>query len=53
LPFGFIYSTGNRPKPAWTPAGAPQQKALAFLAKSTLPRLCLLWFNMSELLYVD
>jgi len=35
------------------PAPEEKHKALAFLAKSTLPRLCLLWFNMSEFLYVD
>ena len=35
------------------PSAEEKDKALAFLAKSTLPRLCLLWFNMSEFLYVD
>ena len=30
-----------------------QQKALAFLADTSLDRLCLLIFNMSEFLYVD
>src|SRR5207244_397239 len=35
------------------PSREEKDKALAFLAKSTLPRLCLLWFNMSEFLYVD
>jgi hypothetical protein len=35
------------------PSAEEKSKALAFLSKSTLPRLCLLWFNMSEFLYVD
>jgi len=35
------------------PSAEEKEKAVAFLAKSTLPRLCLLWFNMSEFLYVD
>jgi hypothetical protein len=36
-----------------TPSLEEKNKAMAFLAKSTLPRLCLLWFNMNEFLYVD
>ena len=28
-------------------------RAVAFLEKSSLERLCLLWFNLSEFLYVD
>jgi len=35
------------------PSADEKAKAVVFLAKSTLPRLCLLWFNMSEFLYVD
>jgi len=35
------------------PSADEKDKALEFLNKSTLPRLCLLWFNMSEFLYVD
>jgi mono/diheme cytochrome c family protein len=35
------------------PSPDEKSKAVEFLAKSTLPRLCLLWFNMSEFLYVD
>ncbi len=35
------------------PSTEEKNKAMAFLAKSTLPRLCLLWFNMNEFLYVD
>lgn len=35
------------------PTAEEKSKALAFLSKSSLPRLCLLWFNMSEYLYVD
>ena len=35
------------------PSAEEKSRALAFLSKSTLPRLCLLWFNMSEFLYVD
>ena len=35
------------------PSPEEKQKAIAFLSKSTLSRLCLLMFNMSEFLYVD
>lgn len=35
------------------PSGIEKQKALAFLAKNNLARLCLMWFNLSEFLYVD
>ena len=35
------------------PSAEEKQKAVAFLSKSTLARLCLLMFNMSEFLYVD
>ncbi|MGH9721956.1 MAG: PSD1 and planctomycete cytochrome C domain-containing protein [Bryobacteraceae bacterium] len=36
-----------------TPAAAERDKALDFLQHNSLPRLCLLWLNMSEFLYVD
>jgi hypothetical protein len=36
-----------------SPSPAERQKALAFLADTSLDRLCLLIFNMSEFLYVD
>ncbi|MGH9661291.1 MAG: DUF1549 and DUF1553 domain-containing protein, partial [Bryobacteraceae bacterium] len=35
------------------PSAGERTKALEFLARASLPRLCLLWFNMSEFLYVD
>ena len=35
------------------PSPEEKSKAMAFLGKSSLARLCLLWFNMSEFLYVD
>ena len=35
------------------PTREEKEKAVAFLGTSTLPRLCLLLFNMSEFLYVD
>jgi hypothetical protein len=35
------------------PSAEEKAKAVEFLAGSTLPRLCLLWFNMSEFVYVD
>jgi mono/diheme cytochrome c family protein len=35
------------------PSADEKRKAVSFLSKSTLPRLCLLMFNMSEFLYVD
>ncbi len=38
---------------ARAPSAEERDKAIQFLSKSTLPRLCLLWFNMSEFLYVD
>jgi len=34
-------------------AAAESARALAFLEKSSLERLCLMWFNLSEFLYVD
>ena len=44
---GFLTAFG-RP-----PSAEEKSKALEFLSKNSLPRLCLLWFNMSEFLYVD
>jgi hypothetical protein len=35
------------------PSGEEKDRALAFLAKNPLSRLCLLLFNMNEFLYVD
>ena len=35
------------------PTDAERERALDFLGHSSLPRLCLLWFNMNEFLYVD
>ena len=35
------------------PTADEKAKALEFLAANSLPRLCLLMFNMSEFLYVD
>jgi hypothetical protein len=35
------------------PSQEEKSKAMVFLDKSSLSRLCLLWFNMSEFLYVD
>jgi hypothetical protein len=36
-----------------SPTLEEKAKAVAFLSQSSLPHLCLLWFNMSEFLYVD
>jgi hypothetical protein len=35
------------------PSAAERRRALDFLASSQLDKLCLLWLNMSEFLYVD
>jgi cytochrome c553 len=35
------------------PSAEERAKALGFLDGNPLPRLCLLWFNMSEFVYVD
>ena len=35
------------------PTGEERTRALDFLNSYDLRRLCLLWFNMSEFLYVD
>ncbi|MDX1981056.1 MAG: PSD1 and planctomycete cytochrome C domain-containing protein [Bryobacteraceae bacterium] len=44
---GWRTALGRAPSPE------EKQKAVAFLAKNPLPRLCLMWFNLSEFLYVD
>jgi hypothetical protein len=36
-----------------TPAAEERQTALEYLRRNSLPRLCLLLFNMSEFIYVD
>jgi hypothetical protein len=36
-----------------TPSVGERKIALDFLGRNSLPRLCLLMFNMSELIYVD
>jgi mono/diheme cytochrome c family protein len=36
-----------------TPTAAERETALDFLRRNSLPRLCLLMFNMSEFIYVD
>jgi hypothetical protein len=36
-----------------TPTAAERETALEFLSRNSLPRLCLLIFNMSEFIYVD
>jgi hypothetical protein len=35
------------------PSNEEKQRAVAFLAKNPLSRLCLMWFNLSEFVYVD
>ena len=35
------------------PSGKERQTALDYLRRNSLPRLCLLMFNMSEFIYVD
>ena len=35
------------------PTGKERQTALDYLRRNSLPRLCLLMFNMSEFIYVD
>jgi hypothetical protein len=35
------------------PEAAERQTALDYLKRNSLPRLCLLFFNMSEFIYVD
>ena len=35
------------------PTESEQKMALDYLQRNSLPRLCLLMFNMSEFIYVD
>ena len=47
----------SRPAGSWPSAGRPtateRETALDYLRRNSLPRLCLLIFNMSEFIYVD
>ena len=59
----YAKQAGDNPKPRSRPAGklafgrppsaAERETALDYLRRNSLPRLCLLIFNMSEFIYVD
>ncbi len=50
---GALVDAGFRLTLGRAPAPEERAKALQFLERNPLPSLCLLWFNLSEFLYVD